>query len=145
MTTLLSDFFEQDHQRLDQLFNKFQQETNDANLAVSLFSEFKHGLEQHIEWEEQILFPAVEQAAGFPINAGPTHVMRMEHQQIKECLMLIQTKVQKHEDSKLAEMRLLDILAEHNFKEERVLYPMSDQSISESNAQTIIEQCKAQK
>jgi regulator of cell morphogenesis and NO signaling len=45
--------------------------------AIKNFEEFKAGLEQHIVWEEEILFPSFEQKFGLP--GGPTEVMRWEH------------------------------------------------------------------
>lgn len=142
MSNPITQFFEADHQRLDKILSAFQQSDMTSPEAFELFSDFKQGLLKHIDWEESFLFPAVEEAAGFAPNAGPTHVMRMEHFQIKECLDLIENKLNNQQDSSLVQARLLDILAEHNMKEERVLYPMSDQSIDHCIATQIIEKCK---
>lgn len=141
MPNPITEFFEHDHQRLDNLFKEFQQNQLVIDKATPLFHSFKQGLLRHIEWEEELLFPAVEVAAGLLPNMGQTHVMRMEHFQIKECLELIETKLADQADSTLVQDRLLDILAEHNIKEERVLYPMSDDSIPEYEAKRIINQC----
>lgn len=141
MANLITEFFEHDHQRLDNIFKEFQQNQLVIDKATPLFDSFKQGLLRHIEWEEELLFPTVEIAAEFPPNMGPTHVMRMEHFQIKECLELIETKLAEQADSTLVQDRLLDILAEHNMKEEKVLYPMSDDSIPEHEAKRIINQC----
>jgi iron-sulfur cluster repair protein YtfE (RIC family) len=142
MSNPITQFFEADHQRLDKIFSTFQQADMLSPQAIELFSDFKRGLLKHIDWEESFLFPEVEEAAGFPPNAGPTHVMRIEHFQIKECLELIENKLNNQQDSSLVQDRLLDILAEHNMKEERVLYPMSDQSIDQQIAIQIIAKCK---
>ncbi len=144
MKSQITDFFEQDHQRLDQLFAEYQRQKSNIEQATPLFLKFKQGLLQHIDWEEQLLFPSVEQAAGFPPNAGPTHVMRMEHSQIKDCLQLIEMKLSQQQDSQAIETRLLDILAGHNMKEEQVLYPMSDQSIPAEQAASIVDSCQNQ-
>lgn len=144
MQTLITDFFEHDHQRLDQIFAEFQQNKHDNSLALALFSQFKTGLVQHIEWEEQLLFPNVEKAAGFPPNAGPTAVMRMEHVQIKDCLTLIERQLNQEGDTSSIESQLLAILSSHNMKEENILYPMSDESIPANTAQSIVAQCQQQ-
>lgn len=144
MQTLITDFFEQDHQRLDQIFADFQQSKQDNERAIALFGQFKTGLMQHIEWEEQLLFPSVEKAAGFPPHAGPTAVMRMEHTQIKDCLSLIEKQLKQAGDTTPIETQLLAILSSHNMKEENVLYPMSDESIPLNAAQDIVNQCKQQ-
>lgn len=140
----ITEFFEQDHQRLDLLFSEYQQQKGNTEQATPLFLKFKQGLLQHIDWEEQLLFPSVEKAAGFPPNAGPTHVMRMEHGQIKDCLQLIEMKLSQQQDSQAIETRLLDILASHNMKEEQILYPMSDESIPAEQATSIVASCQSQ-
>ncbi len=137
----ITEFFEQDHARLDKLFGEFQSAAEHLDTAKAIFASFKSGLEQHIEWEEQLLFPEVEQAAGFPANTGPTHVMRLEHIEIKACLALIEDKLNAQQDSHLEQQRLLDVLAQHNMKEERILYPMSDQSISPQTINSILDKC----
>ena len=42
---------------------------------------FRREIERHIEIEEDVLFPAFEQAAG--TTRGPTGVMRMEHARLR--------------------------------------------------------------
>lgn len=143
MQTLITDFFEQDHHRLDQIFAEFQQNKQDTEKAIELFSQFKSGLIQHIQWEEKLLFPSVESAAGFPPNAGPTAVMRMEHIQIKDCLSLIEKQLNQAGDTAAMEAQLTHILSGHNMKEENILYPMSDESIPADTAQHLIAQCQS--
>lgn len=135
----ISEFFEQDHQRLDAIFEQFQQ-AQDIDQATELFNDFKDGLERHIGWEEQLLFPAFEVAANMPANSGPTHVMRIEHQQIKECLAAITDALTKEEKGVLMQQQLLSVLGEHNFKEENVLYPFCDRSLDEDQVQQILSQ-----
>lgn len=79
-------FMEQDHDRLDAIFTQFTQlKTQDLEQARQLFQEFKVGLQKHIVWEEDILFPEFEQRTGMQ-DHGPTAVMRMEHREIKSYL-----------------------------------------------------------
>lgn len=144
MQTLITDFFEHDHQRLDAIFADFQQNKQDNKRAIELFTQFKAGLFQHIQWEEELLFPKVEQAAGFPPHAGPTAVMRMEHSQIKDCLRLIEKQLNQAGDTTAIESQLTAILSSHNMKEENILYPMSDESIPTDSAQDIVSQCKSE-
>ena len=57
----ITDFMEQDHDRLDGLFKDFQSaKAGDPAKAKALFSEFKRSLQRHIIWEEEILFPRFE-------------------------------------------------------------------------------------
>ena len=65
MTNGVMDFMAQDHDRLDAIFRQFQsRKTAGLSDAEKLFSEFKTGLEKHIVWEEEILFPLFEDPTG---------------------------------------------------------------------------------
>ena len=125
----VAEFMSRDHDRLDAIFKDFQnKKTSDLEKAKQLFLEFKLGLEQHILWEEEILFPTFEQRTGMR-EAGPTAVMRMEHGQIKNFLQSIQKEIAKsHRD----EASLIQVLSSHNSKEESILYPWFDNTLSES-------------
>lgn len=128
----ISATFEQDHDRLDALFTTFQrQKRKDAAKAKEAFVEFKFGLQRHIVWEEDVLFPKWEENSGMA-EGGPTQVMRTEHRIIGDCLEAIHQKVQANNpDSDLEEQRLVDVLKSHNMKEERILYPSIDQVVSD--------------
>ncbi|ODT43347.1 MAG: hypothetical protein ABS70_08370 [Nitrospira sp. SCN 59-13] len=128
----ISVTFEQDHDRLDALFTTFQQQKRkDVAKAKDAFVEFKFGLQRHIVWEEDVLFPKWEENSGMA-EGGPTQVMRTEHRIIGECLEAIHQKVQANNpDSDLEEQRLVDVLKSHNMKEERILYPSIDQVITD--------------
>ena len=128
----ISVTFEQDHDRLDALFTTFQQQKRkDMAKAKEAFVEFKFGLQRHIVWEEDVLFPKWEENSGMA-EGVPTQVMRTEHRIIGECLEAIHQKVQaSNPDSNLEEQRLVDVLKSHNMKEERILYPSIDQVITD--------------
>jgi len=123
----ISDHYGEDHDRLDELFHQFQTLKSSAReCAVRAFQEFKVGLERHIIWEEEILFPAFENKTG--MAGGPTQVMRWEHQQIRGFLEAIAGKLAAGMDATGDdEAGLLAVLGPHNHKEENILYPMIDQ------------------
>lgn len=134
----VSQFFQDDHARLDGLFAGFQDHKNsDAGKSRELFREFKQGLERHIQWEEKILFPVFEGKTGMH-DTGPTAVMREEHRQIRELLQTIEKRLgdgsarTDHEEALLT-----GHLGLHNMKEERILYPAIDQSIGEPERKKI--------
>lgn len=93
---------------------------------MKAFGEFKAGLERHIVWEEEILFPSFEKRFGH--LDGPTAVMRREHQEINKWLNDIAQKL-KQDDWKTEdeELGLRTVLCPHNQKEESILYPILDQ------------------
>jgi iron-sulfur cluster repair protein YtfE (RIC family) len=135
---LISTVFEEDHDRLDGLFKSFQSlKRFDFAKAKEAFQEFKFGLQRHIVWEEDVLFPLWEEKTGM-VEGGPTQVMRREHRQIGDCLEAIHQKVQEQNpDSDREEQALLELLGNHNMKEERVLYPAIDSVTSEKERETI--------
>lgn len=123
----INDHYTHDHDRLDELFHQFQKlKSSDRATATRHFHEFKSGLEQHIVWEEEILFPSFEAKIGLP--GGPTEVMRWEHNEIRKYLDAIAEKLARADaDTEVEEMGLQAVLCPHNHKEENILYPMIDQ------------------
>jgi regulator of cell morphogenesis and NO signaling len=134
----ISTFYEQDHDRLDELFKTFQQlKRSDFAKAKEVFKDFKSGLQRHIVWEEDLLFPLWEEKTGMS-EGGPTFVMRAEHRRIGQQLEAIHDKVaEQNLDSDQEEQVLLDLLGSHNMKEERVLYPAIDQVTSEEEREIV--------
>lgn len=139
----ISTMFEEDHDRLDALFKSFQElKRTDFAKAKEAFVEFKFGLQRHIVWEEDLLFPLWEEKTGMA-EGGPTFVMRAEHRQIGECLEAIHQKVQQQDpDSNREEQRLLELLGSHNMKEERILYPSIDQVTTDEERESVYRKMK---
>jgi iron-sulfur cluster repair protein YtfE (RIC family) len=119
--------FGEDHDRLDALFAEYRaMKRTDYDRAKVCFKQFKFGLQRHIVWEEQILFPLFDRKAGLS-EGGPTTVMRAEHRQIADRLEAIHQKVQARDpETDREEEALLKVLIAHNDKEEAILYPMLD-------------------
>ncbi len=137
METIMN-FMAKDHDRLDSLFNKFKNiRNNGAEEAKNLFHEFKTGLQRHIVWEEEILFPFFEEKTG--MQCGPTEVMRSEHITIKGLLEKIHHEIISNTRKEIAglENELLEVLTNHNQKEEGILYPWIDNSASEAEIKDI--------
>ena len=139
-TTTIAEFMGQDHDRLDELFTRFQAFKNqDSQKARLLFQEFITGLHRHIRWEEEILFPVFEAQAEMVRDHGPTGVMRNEHRQIKDFLEQIQAKVAEGDSTtEEAEEGLLRVLTAHNVKEEKILYPWIDNCVSDKERTSLL-------
>ena len=127
----ISAMFDEDHDRLDALFKSFQTlKRKDFARAKSAFVDFKVGLQRHVLWEEDVLFPLWEKKSHMT-EGGPTFVMRQDHREIGECLEAINRKVQAQDpESDREEQALLDLLDRHNMTEEQVLYPALDRATS---------------
>jgi hemerythrin superfamily protein len=137
-------FYRKDHDRLDDLFKAFQtSKRSDFAKAKEAFKEFKVGLQRHIVWEEELLFPMWEEKTGM-IEDGPTPVMRFEHSQIKQLLGAIHEKVEgQNLDTDQDEQALVNLLSSHNRKEERALYPAIDNVTSKEERATVFNNMKS--
>lgn len=126
-TASVQTHYGEDHDRLDALLGEYRAlKRVDHDRAKQAFKDFKFGLQRHIVWEEQILFPLFESKTGL-VESGPTAVMRAEHRQIGARLEAIHQKVRARDpDTEREEAGLLEVLTAHNRKEEAVLYPMLD-------------------
>lgn len=139
----VTEFMGKDHDRLDEIFKEFHSiKDSDYDKAMSLYLKFKAGLERHIAWEEEILFPLFEKRTGMH-DSGPTAVMRMEHGEIKEFLEKIKNNLAR-ENTKTEEFErgLLEILTPHNDKEENVLYPWFDNAVTQREREEIFAKIK---
>lgn len=134
----ITTLYAEDHDRLDELFKTFQtSKRSDFAKAKDAFKEFKVGLQRHIVWEEELLFPMWEEKTGM-IEDGPTPVMRFEHEQIKQLLDAIYRKVESQDlTSDQEEQALLNLLGSHNRKEEKALYPAIDNVTNADERNTI--------
>lgn len=134
----IAAYYKQDHNRLDELFKIFQaSKHSDFAKAKGAFKEFRVGLQRHILWEEELLFPMWEKKTGM-IEEGPTPMMRFEHGQIKQLLDAIHQKVERQNlDTDQDEQALVNLLSSHNRKEERALYPAIDNVTNSDERVTI--------
>lgn len=143
MDNSINKFMSYDHDRLDDIFIKFVKNRGKKSPQMKqLFTQFKQGLEQHIVWEEEILFPLFEEKTGM-LNMGPTEVMRIEHKEIKKILKEILNNLNKNNfATKPLEKQLLEILSGHNDKEEMILYPAIDDSLDHKEKQKTLSSLK---
>ena len=137
--TTIAAHYGHDHDRLDRLFGEYRSlKSSDAPRSRACFAEFKAGLERHIGWEEDLLFPLFEEKTG--LRDGPTAVMRHEHRQIKRHLDAIDAALQAGKTGPDPEDdALLEILAAHNWKEEQILYPAIDRAVTEDERRRTFE------
>ncbi len=138
----VNQFMGADHDRLDDIFRRFQDvRKKDLSGAMDLFRAFRSGLLRHIRWEEDLLFPSFEKETGMALS-GPTQVMRMEHREIKLDLEKIGADL-LNGNSGQWETPLLDVLSDHNNKEEAVLYPWIDRSLTAEEVESLVLLMKA--
>jgi len=133
-TTAMSlvDYFRSDHRNCDGGWADVEAaaDSGDSEAIAASWSRFKSGLLRHLAMEEQLLFPAIEAATGMA-NAGPTQVMRMEHEQMRGVLEQMAAAVERNDPDELIDQgdTLNILIQQHNMKEEGMLYPMAERAL----------------
>jgi uncharacterized protein (DUF2249 family)/hemerythrin-like domain-containing protein len=137
-----------DHDRLDALeaaaFDA--RAAGDLELARRSYAAFVHGLLRHIRFEEELLFPVFEERTGLSQTMGPTAVMRGEHAEIKKRLAAIAAEIGlARRDAELASRRRAfhEVMRAHNDKEEQVLYPAVDRTLSAEESDALVARIQA--
>lgn len=106
-------------------------QSGDINRCRAEFAQFQVEIERHFQAEETELFPAFEQRTG--MTPGPTRVMRLEHQQMRDTMAEMQAALAHGElEEFLGQAEtLLILMQQHNIKEEQMLYPMCDRALGQ--------------
>lgn len=131
--TSIPEFMTTKHRECDELFTEAEAAAakSDWSLALTKWQLFTVELSKHFSQEEDVLFPKFEQATG--MTAGPTQVMRMEHQQMRALVQdLDNALAAQDKDAYLGlSETLMVMMQQHNMKEEMMLYPMMAQNIAD--------------
>ncbi len=96
--------------------------------------------------EEQRLFPAMERF-GLPRDAGPTAVMRAEHESGRRAVRAMAVQIDDAERGDATAARrfaneargFVEFLREHIAKEDQVLFPMADRMLPEAAQMELLE------
>ena len=141
-------YLEWDHDRLDSLLAAHAEALRSGRMdeAWQRFREFSAGLRHHIRMEEEVLFPAFEKAMQDG-GCGPTTVMRQEHRMIEALLDRMAAAMADPgaglAPRELLRRDLLELLGEHNAKEEHIVYPLTDLHHPGSERQELIRRMQA--
>jgi len=128
----IKEFMTLDHQRCDEIFAQMEESVaNQADEAVVKFEEFQDALTNHFKMEEMVLFPEFEQKTG--MTQGPTQVMVMEHEQMRELLSKMHKAIEENDKDNFFGLSetLMILMQQHNMKEEQMLYTMAQQHLSD--------------
>jgi DUF438 domain-containing protein len=127
----ISRYLAQGHRHCDELFVAAENDVADGRIAEAeaRHAAFQLEMEMHFNMEENVMFPAFEDATG--MTEGPTAMMRMEHTQMRELLSRMKTALADRNGREYLGLSetLLMIMQQHNFKEEQILYPMADDAL----------------
>ena len=129
----ITEYLSAEHHHCDDLFAMAEAAAagNDLAAAKAGFTAFHQGMQRHLAKEESIMFPAFEKASGS--SMGPTSVMRMEHEQMRELFAEMQAALDADDTGTYAGLSetLLVLMQQHNFKEEQMLYRMADRTLND--------------
>ena len=124
-TPSVTEYLEQDHHRIDHLLAEVRQMLADGELerADSTFDEVERALRRHIRIEEEVLFPIFE--ARMAMGSRPVAVMSHEHRMLDHVLAGIRQALDGGDRARARSLEetLRGLIAAHNAKEERFLYP----------------------
>lgn len=126
ITQMLGD----DHKELDAQWERICA-VSDAELPTrqKMFAEYTADLLHHIAVEEAVLFPALETAD--PIRQALVARLREEHREIQETLHRIEVELATGPKSwEELGTELINVLWEHNAREEGAAYPWLDEHLS---------------
>ena len=135
-----------DHDRLEKL-EELAFEARAARRfaeAAASYAAFALGLRRHIGFEEDLLFPEFERRSLISKGAGPTMVMRAEHRTIESLIAAIERAIgDPNADADTSRQELHEVLADHNVKEERILYPGTDRLMAGEERDDLVRRIQA--
>lgn len=129
MTDAIARFLSDDHHHCDQLLAACEAALSGRRSATASAKALIEAMERHFRREEEVLFPELEEAN--PMARGPTGVMRIEHQQMRQLFADLGEAVAAGDpEAGLGVLETLHILIQqHNAKEEGILYPLADAAL----------------
>ena len=140
----ISSFLTKDHRACDEEFANLENAVASDNWeeAKVKMEKFASDLLHHFEMEEKVMFPTFEDVTG--MIQGPTMIMRMEHDQMRQLLNALQEDLDKKDKNHFfgVSESLMMLMQQHNMKEEQMLYAMADVHLA-SLVPQVIENMKA--
>ncbi|MBP7783818.1 MAG: hemerythrin domain-containing protein [Aliarcobacter sp.] len=140
----ISSFLTKDHRACDEEFANLENAVASDNWEESAIklNKFITDLLHHFDMEEKVMFPTFEEVTG--MTQGPTMIMRMEHDQMRQLLNALQEDLDKKDKNHFfgVSESLMMLMQQHNMKEEQMLYAMADVHLA-SLVPQVIENMKA--
>ena len=124
----ISSFLTTDHRACDEEFADMEDAvaSGDWDLSAEKLNKFITDLLHHFDMEEKVMFPTFEDVTG--MIQGPTMIMRMEHDQMRQLLNALQEDLESKNKNHFfgVSESLMMLMQQHNMKEEQMLYTMAD-------------------
>ncbi len=141
----VNTYMTQDHRECDSIFERAEQAAQAADFVAleREASEFLRRITAHIQIEESLLFPAFERSTGMS-NGGPSVVMRADHRVMETMFETMRQAVSAKDAAGYtkASQEMMELLQQHNQKEEMMMYPMIDQALGK-DATRLLDEVRA--
>ncbi len=138
---ILSDYMQEDHVQIDAIADRALAAAGAGNgdSMAREGAQFLARLQVHIDMEEKLLFPAFEERTGMT-SGGPSVQMREEHVQMQPALEQMKAAIAAQDTAgyQRAAHALTEILMPHNMKEEQMMYPMLDDTVTGADATALL-------
>ncbi len=141
----INEYMMRDHRRCDSIFERAERAASAADFAAleREAGEFLHRIGVHIDMEERLLFPEFEKRTGM-YEGGPSATMRDEHRRMEEMFAQMRSAIVAKDAAayQAASAALIELLTQHNQKEESMMYPMLEDAVG-ADAQALLDEVKA--
>jgi len=143
----IAELLEEDHRRLDDIADRMcKNAITDPIRSVVLANLFSAGMTRHVQGEESVVFPVYASLLG---NGSSSVVpMEREHRAIlhyverllraAERILDARSRTEATDDMLRAHRGLASVLADHNDREERTLFPLLDRALPEADRWAIL-------
>jgi len=130
---LISKFMDKEHAFLDEVWDLFFQAPVESLELKNLFEHFQKNILVHMEVEDNVLFPKINEHLGIDLDSGLTAYAKKDHLGIKKLLSFLGPAILNGKTDKILEIRKnLDVvLKKHRDREREIHYPVSDLFITE--------------
>lgn len=103
-------------------------ETSSLEQLTAAGTLLRAAVTSHALLEETLLLRTLTERG---LSGGPVSIMRAEHEEIAELAREVPAST-SHEEARVGLRRLLGVLREHFEREEKLLFPMSEQLLGET-------------
>ncbi len=125
----ITEFMDKDHIEIGKLFDVYLERYANGSAAYEIFAQFRHRLERHMAWEEEVLFKISDDVAGK--DNMLTGELRLQHDRIKELLSKIQQALKDGSNAKIFNDDLFAVMSAHEKMEDDSFYSWLDDTLDE--------------
>lgn len=136
-----------DHREILKSFDELEKTVSKTPINQEKIGEFleftKNFSEPHHKKEEKVLFPALEKK-GIPNEGGPIGMMLLEHEIKRNHKKGIEEGLKEKNDEKIAlsAKAIISLMREHIDKENNILYPMAEETLTPEELNLLGEECE---